>query len=186
MTGTRSQRVAGTAAAVVLVTLAVTVTAGGKAPVAAVADEAPAAGPRLTLTGMTDTYSVPPYRLPLRDHLPEEYRITLEVREARVVKDVEVRIDLPVLAGRADITRVDEGHRCAVAGQVMTCALGDVERGVAFTPFALTPRQGAAPGPAGALTITVTSADTPTVRHTTRVVVGAPAAQPASAPAGRE
>ncbi|MEU7149092.1 hypothetical protein [Streptomyces sp. NPDC045470] len=182
MTGTRSQRVAGATAAAVLVTLAVTVTAGGNAPVAAVAGGVPAAGPELTLADTTDTYYLPRYRLPVRDDLPAEYRITLKAREPHVVKGVTVRIDLSVLAGLADVTWVDKGHRCAPAGQIITCALGDVEQGVAFTPFHLTPRQGAAPGPAGAMTTTVTSADAPTVRHTTQVIVGAPAPPPASTP----
>ncbi|MEU3544316.1 hypothetical protein [Streptomyces paromomycinus] len=171
MTGTRSQRVAGAAAAAVLVTLAVTVRDGGNAPVAAVAGAA-AEGPELRLTGMTDTYSV------RRDDAPAEYRITLRATEPHVVKDVTVRIDLSVLAGRADVTWVNKEYRCALAGQVLTCVLGDVERAVAFTPFTLTPRQGAAPGPAGVLTTTVTSADAPTVRHTTQVVVGAPGTPP--------
>ncbi|MFB1048943.1 hypothetical protein [Streptomyces chrestomyceticus] len=171
MTGTRSQRVAGAAAAAVLVTLAVTVRAGGNAPVAAVAG-APAGGPGLRLAGMTDTYSI------RQGDGPAGYRITLQAREPHVVKDVTVRIDLSALAGRADVTWADEGHRCALAGRIMTCVLGDVERGVTFTPFTLTPRQGTAPGPAGAMTTTVTSADAPTVRHTTQVVIGAPGTPP--------
>ncbi|MEU5589485.1 hypothetical protein [Streptomyces chrestomyceticus] len=171
MTGTRSQRVAGAAAAAVLVTLAVTVRAGGNAPVAAVAGE-PAGEPELRLVGMAGTYSI------RRDDGPAAYRITLQAREPRVVKDVTVRIDLSALAGRADVAWVDEGHRCALAGRIMTCVLGDVEQGMTFTPFTLTPRQGAAPGPVGAMTTTVTSADAPTVRHTTQVVVGAPGTPP--------
>ncbi|MEF3118217.1 hypothetical protein [Streptomyces chrestomyceticus] len=171
MTGTRSQRVAGAAAAAVLVTLAVTVRAGGNAPVAAVAGE-PAGRPELRLVGMAGTYSI------RRDDGPAEYRITLQARGPRVVKDVTVRIDLSALAGRADVTWTDEGHRCALAGRIMTCVLGDVERGVTFTPFTLAPRPGAAPGPAGAMTTTVTSADAPTVRHTTQVVIGAPGTPP--------
>ncbi|WP_199930795.1 hypothetical protein [Streptomyces sp. CB02923] len=48
MTGTRSQRVAGAAAAVVLVTLGVTVTLGSRAPVTGGNGGAPATGPELT------------------------------------------------------------------------------------------------------------------------------------------
>ncbi|MEV5593732.1 hypothetical protein [Streptomyces sp. NPDC052496] len=174
MTGTRSQCVAGAAAAVVLVALAVTVTAGRKVPVAAVAGGAPATRPELTLTDTRSTYYIPRYREPVRDHLPGEYRVRLKVREPHVVKDVKVRIDLAVLKGRADVSWVNQGYKCGMADQVMTCALGDVEQGALFTPFTLTPRPGAAAGPAGAITTTVTSADAPTVRHTTHVIVGEP------------
>ncbi|MFH8409900.1 hypothetical protein ACH4FX_34740 [Streptomyces sp. NPDC018019] len=161
---------AGATAAVVLVTLAVTVTAGGGTPVAATVT-----GPALTLTGMRDTYEIPRAGSPVRDDAPGEYRIGLTAREPHpVVTDVQVSIDLTALKDEVHLVRVDKGHRCGMTGRVMTCTV-DVDRSAAFTPFALAPRPGAVPGPAGAMTVTVTGPGTPTVRHTTQVVVGAPA-----------
>ncbi|WP_030678717.1 hypothetical protein [Streptomyces rimosus] len=164
----------GATAAVVLVALAVTVTVGGKAPVVTVAGGVSAAGPALTLSGMRNTYYIPRAGSPVRDDTPGKYEIALKAREPHpVVKNVKVSIDLSVLKGKADPVWVDKGNKCGMTGQVMTCTV-DVEPGAVFTPFTLVPRPGAAPGPAGAMTVTVTSPTTPTVRHTTQVVIGAP------------
>ncbi|MEU7258511.1 hypothetical protein AB0B21_22215 [Streptomyces rimosus] len=173
-TGTRSQRVVGATAAVVLVTLAVAVTVAGKAPVVAVDGGAPATGPALTLSGMRNTYYIPRADSPVRDDTPGKYQITLKAREPYpVVKNVKVRIDLSVLKGKARPIWPDQGNKCGMTGQIMTCTV-DVEQGAIFTPFTLVPQPGAAPGPAGAITVTVTGPGIPTVRHATQVIIGAP------------
>lgn len=58
----------------------------------------------------------------------------------------------------------------------MTCALPDIKygEGADFLPFQVKPKPGTALGPAGSIVVTVHSADAPTIRHTTRVMVGSP------------
>ncbi|MFD7665587.1 hypothetical protein [Streptomyces sp. NPDC059788] len=180
--GSRSQRVAGAGAAVVLVMLAVTVGIGGKTQVVAAGGAAPATEAQLTITRAMSTYYLPPPHPAGSDSSTDEFTITLEVPEPQTVKNVKVAIDLDVLDGRVSVTSLNKARGCVLADRIVTCALGSIERSTTFIPFTLKPRADAARGPAGTMNTTVTSANAPTVRHTTRVIVGAPVLTAREAP----
>ncbi|MFI9229968.1 hypothetical protein [Streptomyces rimosus] len=182
--GNRSRNLVGAGAAALLVLLAVAVTVGEREPVVVVGDKAPmttvggtapGAGPRLTITEARNTYYIPRYHA-TPENEPGEYRIALKVGGPQSVKNIKVTIDLSVLKGRASVSWVNKPYKCTLAKWVMTCPLGTIGNGegAVFTPFALKPEPGAAPGRGGAMNITVTSDNAPTVRHATQVIVGAP------------
>ncbi|UNO43561.1 hypothetical protein [Streptomyces sp. MST-110588] len=178
--GVRGQRVAGTGAAALLVALGTVVTAGGTAPVAAAEGRQQATGARLVAQHLMNTYYIPQYRASAPDERPTEYQISLRAAgraaDGRTlpVKKVKVTLDLAVFKGKARVEWENKGYGCTRSGTLMTCELGDIASGALFTPFRLKPGPGAVPGPAGNMNVTVTSANAPTLRHTTRVVMGAP------------
>ncbi|WP_030023202.1 hypothetical protein [Streptomyces monomycini] len=178
MARTRGQRLARSGAAALLTALGTVVTFGGAAPVAA-AGGRQATGAQLTAEHLMNTYYIPKYRASAPDEGPTEYRISLKATgraangQPLTVKNVKVNIDLTALKGKVRVAWENTGSHCKLSGSLMTCALGDIE-GALFTPFRLLPEPGAALGPAGNMNITVTSANAPTVRHTTHVVMGAP------------
>ncbi|GAU71226.1 hypothetical protein SSP35_30_00190 [Streptomyces sp. NBRC 110611] len=97
-------------------------------------------------------------------------------KEPLTAKNVKVTIDLSAVTNRASIERVDTQEGCARSGDVITCSPRDVEEGkdAIFAPFSMKSRPGAAKGPAGPVKTTVTSANAPTVHHTTQLVIGSP------------
>ncbi|MEU4204398.1 hypothetical protein AB0F64_31260 [Streptomyces sp. NPDC026294] len=178
MARTRGQRLAGSGAAALLTALGTVVTFGGATPVAAAGGQQ-ATGARLTAEHIMNTYYIPKYRASAPDEGPTEYQISLKATgrgadgQPLTVKNVKVNIDLAALKGKARVAWENTGSHCKRSGTLMTCALGDIQ-GALFTPFRLLPEPGAALGPVGAMNITVTSANAPTVRHNTHVVMGAP------------
>ncbi|MDF3297373.1 hypothetical protein [Streptomyces tropicalis] len=85
----------------------------------------------------------------------------------------ELTVDLSGLAGKAEIDWVDKAWACSRSGLLVRC---DLSRGTRwnFSPFSLRPAPGAVRGATARVTATLRAAGTPTVRHTTRVIVGAP------------
>ncbi|WP_407285063.1 hypothetical protein [Streptomyces sp. BP-8] len=129
-----------------------------------------------------NTYYLPRFTASDSDDRPTEYPVRLAANKPApggaplIVKNVKVTFDLSALKGIATIDWVNKGYGCKRSGDSMTCAPGDINQGegAEFTPFAVKVQPGAEKGPAGPLKITVTSANAPTVRHTTQLVVGAP------------
>lgn len=93
------------------------------------------------------------------------------------VKDVTVSFDLSAFQGRADIVWRDADRDCDRSGYRVTCDLRTIGYGDGAyfdRPFLVRPKAGLSLGPAGTLTVTARGANAPTLRHTTRVVVGRP------------
>ncbi|MEE6268135.1 hypothetical protein ACFCXR_04805 [Streptomyces noursei] len=140
-------------------------------------------GTKLEITAAMRTYYLPrPTGSDANDE-PTEYQVNLQSTgwtgaKPSVVKDVKAHFDLSVFKDIATVRWINQGNRhpdtCVRSGDELTCDLKDVELGASFSPFAVSVLPGAPKGPAGALHITVTSANAPTVRRTTDIVVGAP------------
>ncbi|MFK0296375.1 hypothetical protein ACIQU6_38700 [Streptomyces sp. NPDC090442] len=141
-------------------------------------------GTSVALTYAMRTYYLPPSAKPSLETGPASFQVRLEPRgwtgtRRSVAKDVKVTFDLSAFKGLAKVRWINQGNRhpdtCVRAGDQLTCALGDLEEyGATFEPFALDVLPDAPKGPAGALHMEVTSANAPTVQHTTRLVVGTP------------
>ncbi|MFH9424666.1 hypothetical protein [Streptomyces sp. NPDC017529] len=181
MASTRGQHLVGAGAAALLLALGTVVTVGGTTPVAAVGGGAqPATGAQLKAEHMMNTYYIPKYQASAPDAGPSEFQVSLKATgrsaggDPVTVKNVKVNIDLAAFKGKVRVAWENTGYGCKRSGSLMTCALGDIDSGALFTPFRLKPEPGAAPGPAGDMNITVTSANAPTIRHTTHIVMGVP------------
>lgn len=92
------------------------------------------------------------------------------------VTKIEASFDISVFDGVAQIVGVNKSAGCVRSGSHVNCALQDVRLGEGdrVTPFYVKPLPDRVLGPAGTLVATVRSANAPTVRHTTRVIVGSP------------
>lgn len=136
----------------------------------------------LKLRSALNVFYLPRYSPPAKAPFAPEYTIDLEALEASPgqnrapVENVRVSFDLSAFKGKAEIYGVHKGYGCARSGFHVDCALGDIKlgEGAVFLPFYVKPEPGTAPGPAGALAMTVRSANAPTIRHTTRLIVGSP------------
>lgn len=136
----------------------------------------------LKLRSALNVFYLPRYSPPAQAPFAPEYTIDLKALGARPGQDpaparnVRVSFDLSVFEGRAQIYDVHKGYGCVRSGFHVDCALGDIKsgEGAIFLPFNVKPEPGTAPGPVGALTMTVRSANASTIRHTTRVIVGSP------------
>ncbi|GHD87350.1 hypothetical protein [Streptomyces naganishii] len=129
----------------------------------------------LQLRSALHFFYLPRYSAPAGAPFAPEYRIVLHAPE-QAVRKVAVSFDLSVFKGKADVYGVPKGYGCVRSGFHVNCALGDVRTGESpdFLPFHVKPKPDTAPGPAGAVTVTVRSANAPTIRHTTQVIVGSP------------
>ncbi|MEU2787963.1 hypothetical protein [Streptomyces sp. NPDC007100] len=92
--------------------------------------------------------------------------------EERTLKNVRAVFDLSGLRGKAGLRSVSAA--CKADGHLVTCPLADFYQRTELTPFQLETAPGAKKGESGSVRLTVTSSNAPAVRHTTRVVVGAP------------
>ncbi|WP_030173329.1 hypothetical protein [Streptomyces sp. NRRL S-813] len=127
-----------------------------------------------------NVFYLPRYSPPAGAPFAPEYTIDLKSLPASPgqsptpVRDVRVSLDLSAFKGKADIYDVNKGYGCVRTDFHLDCALGDIEQGSLFVPFRAKPKPDTARGPAGSLKMTVRSANAPTLRHTTRLIVGSP------------
>jgi len=89
------------------------------------------------------------------------------------IKGATAVFDLSALKG-VDVALASGGPGCTLKDLVATCPLGDFYQRSELAPVTLTARAGTAVGDAGALTMTVTADNAPTVTRTTQVIVGRP------------
>ncbi|MFE1857821.1 hypothetical protein [Streptomyces anandii] len=122
-----------------------------------------------------NVFYLPRYSAPAGAPFAPEYHVVLRAPR-RTVRKADISFDLSAFKGKADIYGVHKGYGCVRSGFQVNCALGDIKggEGADFLPFHVKPRPDTAPGPAGTVTMTVRSADAPTIRHTTQVIVGSP------------
>ncbi|MER6983430.1 hypothetical protein ABT317_42365, partial [Streptomyces carpinensis] len=137
----------------------------------------------LKLRFALNVFYLPRYNPYKQTPFAPEYKIDLKAfpaspgQNAGPVRNVRVSLDLTAFKGKAEIHDVNKGYGCVRTGFRVDCALEDIKsgEGALFVPFSVTPkRPGTALGPAGSFTMTVRSADAPTIRHTTRLIVGSP------------
>ncbi|MEU7058683.1 hypothetical protein [Streptomyces sp. NPDC046197] len=137
----------------------------------------------LELRSAPNVFYLPRYNPRGKQQYAPEYTVVLKAAPASTgggqgaVRKVEVALDLSAFAGKAEISFLNKAYNCVRSGFRVNCALGDLRPGQEprFAPFSVTPSRGAAAlGPAGTIRMTVRAAGTPTIRHTTRLVVGTP------------
>lgn len=127
-----------------------------------------------------NVFYLPRYSPPAGAPFAPEYTVDLKSlpaspgRSPARVRDVRVSLDLTAFKGRADLYDVNKGYGCVRTDFHLDCALGNIDQGAIFVPFRAKPRPDTARGPAGSLRMTVRSANAPTLRHTTRLIVGSP------------
>ncbi|MDF3297374.1 hypothetical protein [Streptomyces tropicalis] len=136
----------------------------------------------LTIRSALNVFYLPRFGPPDGAPLAPEYTVDLEASAARpgggpgAVRKVRLSFDLSAFRGRAEIYGVHRGYGCVRHGFRVDCSPGDIGfgEGAVFLPFSVKPLPDTAPGPAGTVSMTVRSADAPTLHHTTRVIVGSP------------
>ncbi|MFF8943333.1 hypothetical protein ACF1A5_13895 [Streptomyces sp. NPDC014864] len=136
----------------------------------------------LRIRSAPNTYYVPRYTRSGRAPLPTQYQVDLGAAAAApgtargAVRRIRVTFGLAALLGKTEIWGVNKGYGCVRSGVRVTCSLHDIDfgEGALLVPFSVKPAPAAQRGPAGDVTITVRSANAPTVHHTTRVIVGSP------------
>lgn len=114
-----------------------------------------------------DTGYTPPFAVALASGSTDSSGNELNLKNATATFDLTALHGVDVAVGSA-------GQGCTLADLVVTCPLGDFYQRTDLTPVALTARAGTPVGDAGALTMTVTADNAPTVTRTTEVVVGRP------------
>jgi hypothetical protein len=121
--------------------------------------------------GLPQSYFVPvhgdtaynePYFVALASGAPDESDL----------RNVTASFDLSSLRGAVDVTTRQNG--CTQQDMVVTCALGDFYQRTELTPLVLTATEGTPVGAAGAIELTVTADNAPTVTRSTQVLVGRP------------
>ncbi|MFJ8195754.1 hypothetical protein [Streptomyces sp. NPDC096152] len=133
----------------------------------------------LTVRSAPNVYYLPRYGTTGKPPYAAEFGIDLESSTAPPASapgpslSPEVTIDLSSLAGKAEIDWVSKAWGCVRTGLRVRCKPPGGTQW-AFTPFNLRPAPGAVRGATATVTMTARAAHTPTVRHTTRVIVGDP------------